>query len=136
MAVVDYFTKFEWLVAHYSAKTPKGKNGGVITRALADLAEDLSTIENMRRPWSKEYLFQIRRKSPKSVIDAPSPVFRMAVDKLWRKLHAHKRIRKRGLRLYTPMQTRDEVEYIKKHLSAQERREALLIAAGFEDFGE
>jgi len=66
-SVVEYKAKFEWLITHYSAKTPKGKSGGGITHTLEKLAEDLSVIENMRRPWTKEYLFQIRRKPPKSV---------------------------------------------------------------------
>ena len=88
------------------------------------LAPLLSEIGGMQRqPWSANYLLGIYHQN--KGMQHPSPAFTMAVEKLYKP----PRIRKDKPRLYTPFDTKDEIEFISSKLPAHRRREILLAAA-------
>ena len=65
----------------------------------------------------------------------PSRKFKIAVEKL--RIYArHNKLRVRNdrPRLYVPFASRDDIEYIERLLSPDERRDVLLAAASHEDF--
>lgn len=87
------------------------------------LAPILSKVARLHSPWSASYLLHVLHRSPKV---GPSPVFQIAVGKLFNK---KARIRKDRPRLYIPFENKREIEFVEACLSTEERRRALLLAA-------
>src|SRR3972149_4842564 len=115
---------FHSLVERYRRK------GGSDFDACKRLAPALSRAGQVLPHWSANYLVQVLHRSE---MIKPSPRFKMAVVDLYK---AKPRVRVDLPRHYISFKTRKEIEYVKAHLTPDDKREILLAAASHEDFDE
>ena len=120
-----WYQQFQRLVERYLAMAPLSKSGGNISNALELLATDLSKTARLNKPWTASYLFHVLHPSERNKVNSPSPIFRDAVTKLSER---KPRIRKYKPRVYTPVESKEEVAQINR-VPPGKRREILLAAA-------
>ena len=116
----DWYKQYKALVEG-NRLYPLEKDHAICVR----LAPQLCKAAITRVEWTPSYLLHVLRPTEKSKVGVPSPVFKMAVAKL----STPTRVRKDRPRLYTPFETKNEIEFIASKLPAHRRREILLAAA-------
>lgn len=119
-----FLDRFDQLVERY--REPGDSDYAACQRLLPALNRQA----RRRRKWGVSYPLHVYHRNPR--IQA-SPELKSAVIAL---LKAKPRLRNDRPRLYIPFEKQSDIDYVSKHLSAEDRRDVLMAAASHEDFGD